>query len=52
VLPFGIVEKQGPSGPLGTDLLNVRSLVAQAVQRDHAVVFPEYYFGQIFEPQH
>ena len=24
VLPFGIIEKHGPSGPLGTDLLNVR----------------------------
>ena len=23
-LPFGIIEKHGPSGPLGTDLLNVR----------------------------
>ena len=24
LLPFGIIEKHGPAGPLGTDLLNVR----------------------------
>jgi len=52
VLPFGIVEKHGPSGPLGTDLLNVRYMVAQAAQAEYAVVFPPYYFGQIFEAQH
>jgi hypothetical protein len=23
-LPFGIIEKHGPAGPLGTDLLNIR----------------------------
>ena len=49
LLPFGIVEKHGPSGPLGTDLLNVRYLTLQAVKQEYAVVFPEYYFGQIFE---
>ena len=49
MLPFGIVEKHGPSGPLGTDLLNVRYLSLQAVKQEYAVVFPEYYFGQIFE---
>lgn len=52
VLPFGIVEKHGPSGPLGTDLINVRHLVLQAVKSEYALVFPEYYFGQIFEAQH
>lgn len=52
VLPFGIIEKHGPSGPLGTDLINVRYLVSQAVKKEYAVVFPEYYFGQIFEAQH
>ena len=24
ILPFGIIEKHGPTGPMGTDLLNVR----------------------------
>lgn len=49
VLPFGIIEKHGPHLPLGTDLLDVRYAVANAVKREYAVVFPEYYFGQIFE---
>lgn len=52
LLPFGIVEKHGPAGPLGTDLINVRYLVSQAVKKEYAVVFPPYYFGQIFEAQH
>ena len=49
LLPFGILEKHGPHLPLGTDLLNVRYAALQAVAREYAIVFPEYYFGQIFE---
>ena len=49
MLPFGIVEKHGPHLPLGTDLLDVRFAVMNAVKQEYAVVFPEYYFGQIFE---
>ena len=52
LLPFGIVEKHGPHLPLGTDLINVRHVVLAAVQTEFAVVFPEYYFGQIFEARH
>jgi creatinine amidohydrolase len=52
VLPFGIIEKHGPSGPLGTDLIDVRQIVVKAVQQEFALVFPEYYFGQIFEAKH
>jgi creatinine amidohydrolase len=51
VLPFGIIEKHGPHLPLGTDLLDVRFATLNAVQQEYAVVFPEYYFGQIFEAQ-
>jgi creatinine amidohydrolase len=51
VLPFGIIEKHGPHLPLGTDLLDVRFAVFNAVKQEYAVVFPEYYFGQIFEAQ-
>ena len=51
VLPFGILEKHGPHLPIGTDLLNVRAAVLAAAQREYAIVFPEYYFGQIFEAQ-
>ena len=52
LLPFGIIEKHGPHLPLGTDLLNVRHAALAAVQTEFAVVFPEYYFGQIFEAKH
>src|ERR1700692_3589265 len=52
VLPFGIVEKHGPHLPLGTDLLDVRFAVTNAVKQEYAVVFPESYFGQIFEARH
>jgi len=52
VLPFGIIEKHGPHLPLGTDLLDVRFAVFNAVKQEYAVVFPEYYFGQIFEARH
>ena len=51
-MPFGILEKHGPHLPLGTDLLNVRHASLQAVAQEYAVVFPEYYFGQIFEAKH
>ncbi len=49
VLPFGILEKHGPHLPVGTDLLDVRFAVMNAVKQEYAIVFPEYYFGQIFE---
>ena len=52
LLPFGILEKHGPHLPLGTDLLNVRHASLQAAQQEYAVVFPQYYFGQIFEAKH
>jgi creatinine amidohydrolase len=52
ILPFGIIEKHGPSGPMGTDLLNVRYATFEAVKKEYAIVFPEYYFGQIFEARH
>ena len=52
VLPFGIIEKHGPAGPLGTDLLNVRYATFEAAKQEYAIVFPEYYFGQIFEAKH
>lgn len=52
LLPFGILEKHGAHLPLGTDLLKVRSAALQAAETEYAVVFPEYYFGQIFEAKH
>jgi creatinine amidohydrolase len=52
LLPIGILEKHGPHLPLGTDLLNVRYASLHAAAQEYAVVFPEYYFGQIFEARH
>ena len=52
LLPFGILEKHGPHMPLGTDLLDVRHAVLAAAQKEYALVFAEYYFGQIFEARH
>jgi creatinine amidohydrolase len=52
LLPFGILEKHGPHLPLGTDLLDVRYAALHAAEREYAVVFPEYYFGQIEEARH
>jgi creatinine amidohydrolase len=52
LLPFGILEKHGPQLPLGTDLLNVRYAALHAAETNYAIVFPEYYFGQIFEARH
>ncbi|HJS43431.1 MAG TPA: creatininase family protein [Gemmatimonadales bacterium] len=52
LLPFGVMEKHGPHLPLGNDLLNVRHVSLNAAQQEYAVVFPAYYFGQIFEAKH
>lgn len=52
LLPFGILEKHGPHLPLGTDLLNVRYVAEHAAHQEYAIIFPEYYFGQISEARH
>jgi creatinine amidohydrolase len=52
VLPFGILEKHGPHLPLGSDLLAVRYASLHAAEREYAIVFPEYFVGQIAEARH
>ena len=52
ILPIGILEKHGQHLPLGTDLLNIRYVSNAAAQQEYAVIYPEYYFGQIFEARH
>lgn len=52
LLPFGIMEKHGPHLPIGNDLFNVRYAALHAAEQEYAVVFPPYYFGQIFEARH
>jgi creatinine amidohydrolase len=49
LLPIGILEKHGPHLPIGSDLLNSRYVALHAAEQQYAVVFPEYYFGQIAE---
>ena len=52
LLPFGILEKHGPHLPIGTDLLDARYANLHAAEQEYAIVFPEYYFGQIAEARH
>lgn len=52
ILPLGVIEKHGPQLPLGTDLIDVRALVVEAVKEEYAVVYPEFYAGQINEARH
>jgi creatinine amidohydrolase len=52
ILPIGILEKHGPHSPIGTDLIHVREWAARAVKQEYAVVFPDYFYGQINEARH
>jgi creatinine amidohydrolase len=52
ILPIGILEKHGPHSPLGTDLIHVREWSNRAVKQEYAVVFPDYFYGQINEARH
>ncbi len=52
VLPFGILEKHGPHAPIGSDLIQARAWVSRATRQEYAVVFPEYFYGQIYEARH
>ena len=52
ILPIGILEKHGPHSPIGTDLIHVREWAARAVNSEYAVVFPDYFYGQINEARH
>ena len=38
--------------PIGSDLVNARYAALHAAENSYAVVFPEYYFGQIAEARH
>lgn len=52
VLPIGVLEKHGPHAPIGTDLIRAREYAARAVKKEYAVVFPDYFYGQINEARH
>ena len=49
VLPIGVLEKHADHLPLGTDALLAHRVATLAAKREPAVVFPLFYFGQIFE---
>ena len=52
ILPAGIMEKHGPHLPLSTDMILAREISSRGAQLEYALVFPEFYFGQIFEAKH
>lgn len=52
IIPFGVIEKHGSHLPLGTDMIVAREIAIRASEREPAVVFPYYYFGQINEARH
>ena len=52
ILPIGVLEKHGPHAPIGTDLIRVREYAARATKKEYAVVFPDYFYGQINEAKH
>ena len=52
LIPIGVLEKHGPHLPLGTDMLSIGEIAVRAAQKEYAIVFPHYYFGQIHEARH
>ena len=52
ILPIGVLEKHGPHAPIGSDLIHVREWSARVTKREYAVVFPDYFYGQIYEAKH
>src|SRR5690349_2734858 len=52
ILPIGILEKHGPHVPMGSDLIQVREWAARVTKKEYAVVFPDYFYGQIYEARH
>jgi creatinine amidohydrolase len=52
LVPCGIIERHGPHLPLGTDLMIGRVIAARAVELEPAILFPDFYFGQIYEARH
>ena len=49
IIPLGIIEKHGPHLPLGTDLIDVRETAIRAAEKEYTILFPPFYFGQIYE---
>jgi creatinine amidohydrolase len=52
ILSMGVLERHGPHLPLGTDVMAAHAVCTLAARREPAVVFPPFYFGQIYEARH
>ena len=52
VIPIGVLEKHGNHLPLGTDMYTSTAICKAAAERESAIVFPYYFFGQIAEARH
>lgn len=52
IIPMGVIEKHGPQLPLGADVFESRERAVTAANKEYAIVFPTYYFGQINEARH
>jgi creatinine amidohydrolase len=52
ILPIGVLEKHGPHAPIGSDLIHVREWSSRVAKQEYAVVFPDYFYGQIYEARH
>jgi creatinine amidohydrolase len=52
LLPIGVLEKHGDHLPLGQDVIFSHAIATLAAQKELAIVFPQYYFGQIYEAKH
>jgi creatinine amidohydrolase len=49
ILSLGVLEKHSEHLPLGTDMLLGHKVACMAAEIEPAVVFPQFYFGQIYE---
>lgn len=49
LIAVGVVEKHSEHLPLGTDYLNGHKIACLAAEKEPAVVWPPFYFGQIYE---
>lgn len=49
LIGVGVVERHGMHLPLGTDYINCQRILSLAAEKEPAVVFPPFYWGQIYE---
>ena len=52
IIPIGVLEKHGPHLPLGTDVIRAHEMCKRAAGQEYAIIFPDFYIGQIFEANH